>query len=392
MSMDLRLSPFLRRALGVLLAVAGVVTVLAVTGLLLIDRWMRRESEPVLAALRKDTAANLDFFCEQQTLLTADPWFREPRTEGDAGPLLNAWMPWELRPAPKGSPLSIPAHLPQSYLDFQDWLSSRADLSTLDFGWMGQLHAYDRWDYLRNRPTPLREPFDLTYEPMPQFGHLILWARFRLLQGVRTGQPLAAAREVRHLAWLVYNTDTLDGAMVAAMLLDTERAAHASVQAPPPEWRPMSSEQVARMQAVIMSGFIFSYPPIAVEVARKSRRCGEPVSRCAAMTEAAFMAKILEPWARRKYREAYTALAEDLEAFPCATSLGKLIWQQGVTVDNGAADLLIPMPKWGRWLPRVHFGALLADRLLADGHSDLRQLHSFRRALATGDFEVESEP
>ena len=389
--MDLRLSPFQRKALGVLVAVAGAVTVLAVTGLLLIDRWMRKESEPVLAALRKDTAANLDFFCEQQSLLAADPWFHEPRTEGDAGPLLNAWMPWEMGPAPQGSPLSVPAHLPQSFLDFREWLSFQAGLSTLDFGWMGQLHAYDRWDILRNRPTPFREPFDLTYEPMPQFGHLILWARFRLLQGLRTGQPLAAARDVRHLAWLAYSTDTLIGAMLASTLLDTERAAHASLQAPPPEWRPMSSEQVARMRAMIMSGFIFSYPPIAVEVAKKSRRCGEPVVRCIAMTEAAFAAKILEPWARRAYREAYTALEEDLDAFPCSSSLGKLLWRQGVTVDNGAADLIVAMPEWMRWLPRVHFGGLLADRVLADGNTHLSRLHAFRKALATGDFEAEPE-
>ncbi len=390
--MDPGPSSFQRRVLSVLLAVAGVVTVLGVTGVLLIDRWMRKESAPVLAALQRDTAAEIGFFCEQQTLLAADPWFREPRTQGDAGPLLNAWMPWGIQPVPKGSPLSIPAYLPQSFLNFEGWLSSRADLSSLDFGWMGQLHAYDRWDILRNRPTPLREPFDLTYEPMPHLGHLILWTRLRLLQGLRAGQPLAAARDARHLAWLVYSTDTLDGAMIAAMLLDSERAAHASLRAPPPEWRPMSSEQVARMRAVIMSGSIFSYPPIAVEVAKKSRRCSEPVVRCISMTEAAFTAKILEPWARRKYREAYTALEEDLEAFSCPSSLGKLLWQQGVTVDNGAADLIITMPEWMRWLPRVHFGALLADRVLADGDTHLRRLHAFRKALATGDFESEPSP
>src|SRR5207253_1383526 len=119
--------------------------------------WMRKEYEPALATLRKDTADHVDFFCEQQSLLAADPWFHEPRSEGDAGPLLNAWMPWDSGPVPTGSPLTIPVHLPQSFLDFQDWLSSKADLSSVDFGWMAQLHAYDRWDFLKNRPSPIRD-------------------------------------------------------------------------------------------------------------------------------------------------------------------------------------------------------------------------------------------
>jgi hypothetical protein len=390
--MDLKLSPFQTRALGVLLVVAGSVTMLGITGLLLIDRWMRKEYEPALAMLRKDTEGNVDFFCEQQSLLAADPWFREPRPEGDAGPLLNPWMPWDSGPVAKGSPLAIPAHLPQSFLDFQDWLSSKADLSTVDFGWMAQLHAYDRWDFLKNRPIPIREPFDLISEPMPQVGHLILWARLRLLHGLRIGQPLAAARDVRHLAWLVYRTDSLIGAMVAATLLDTERLAHASLKAPPPEWRPMTSEQVARMRAVVTSGYVFSYPHIAVEVAKKSRRCGEPVARCVSMAEAAFMARILEPWARSTYREAYTALEEDLETFPCPSSLGRLLWQSGVTLDNGAADLLPPMPEWMQWLPRTLFGARLANWAVADGNPSLHRLHAFRKALATGDFESDPGP
>jgi hypothetical protein len=389
----LELSPFQKRALGVVLVVAGIVTVLGVTGLLLIDRWMRKEYEPLLAELRKDATAEIDFFCEQQALLAADPWFHEPRTEGDAGPLLNAWMLWETRRGvPKGSPLSVPSRLPQRFSDFQEWLTSKADVSVLDFGWMEQLHAYDRWDVLKNSPFPLRDRINLVADSMPDFGQLMLWARFRLLHGLRTGQPLAAARDVRHLAWLAYRTDMLFGAMVATHLLDSERAAHASMQAPPPEWRPMSREQVARMRAVLMSSFVFSYVPIPVEVARKSRRCGEPVARCVAMTEAAFTARFLEPLARGTYREAYTALGEDLEAFPCATSLGRAVWERGVTIDDGGADYIFSQPEWMRWLPRALFGSRLAGRVFAEGNPSFHRLQSFRRALASGDFESESEP
>jgi hypothetical protein len=154
---------------------------------------------------------------------------------------------------------------------------------------MAQLQAYDRWDFLKNRPIPLREPFNLFSEPMPQFGHLLLWARLRLLHGLRTGQPL-------------------------------------------------------------------------------------------------------EPWARRAYREAYTALEEDLEAFPCSSSLGQVLWQSGVTLDNGAAELVGSMPQWMQRLPRALFGARLANWAIADGSPNLHRLHAFRKALATGDFESEPIP
>ncbi|HYH99222.1 MAG TPA: hypothetical protein VD972_24920, partial [Hyalangium sp.] len=54
----------------------------------------RDKYEPVIARTRTEAAGHLDFFCEQQELLSRDPWFHLPRTEGDAGPLLNAWLPW----------------------------------------------------------------------------------------------------------------------------------------------------------------------------------------------------------------------------------------------------------------------------------------------------------
>jgi hypothetical protein len=130
---------------GVLRALLWIVSLLLIAGtaaLVVYDRVLRAKYEPAIGAFRKDVTANIGFFCEQQVQLARDPWFHEPRAEGDAGPLLNAWVPWEpAQEPPRDSPLTIPAPLPRSNADLKDWLTSNADVSTLDFEWMRKLHT-----------------------------------------------------------------------------------------------------------------------------------------------------------------------------------------------------------------------------------------------------------
>jgi hypothetical protein len=129
-----------------------------------------------LDAIRGDLQQDIGFFCEQQALLSSDPWFHEPRPESDAGPLLNPWVHGrDLWGVPEGSPLALPSHLPQDSEAFESWLALAADVSMLDFGWMRQLHAYDRWDVLRSNPT---RPEDRFTRPDVHFvSPLQLWAK-----------------------------------------------------------------------------------------------------------------------------------------------------------------------------------------------------------------------
>ena len=69
---------------------------------------------------------------------------------------------------------------------------------------------------MKNAPVTSTSRFYFPARPLPAFSFLMLWSKFRLLQGLKTGQPLEAARDVRHLAWLAYRTDTLLGGTVAA--------------------------------------------------------------------------------------------------------------------------------------------------------------------------------
>jgi hypothetical protein len=386
---SLKLPPPRGTVLRVAVWIVSILLILLVVGLTLADRTLRQSYEPDLGRVRKDVTEHIGFFCEQQALLAKDPWFHEPRTEGDAGPLLNPWISWEpKRQLPRGSPLAIPARLPQSNADFKDWLTSTGEVSTLDFSWMGKLHAYDRWDTVQNTPTPLPEKVDWFQAPVPYLVPMQLWAKFRMLHGLRTGQPAEAARDVRHLAWLLYRTDSYLGAAVAISLLKVEREAYDSLQAPPPEWRPMSQEQLARMRAVLMNGHVFSSLAAPAEVARQARRCGEPVvSLCGSMSEAAIVAKHLQPVAESRYREGYLAFTEDLAGLSCPTSLPRTIWERGTTLeDRGAQELLLDQPDLLKLLPGSISRPHVAGMLLSMSAQNISLLKEFKSNLQAGSF------
>jgi hypothetical protein len=337
--------------------------------------------EPALDAISADLAANVDLFCEEQAKLAADPWFHEPRTEGDAGPLLNVWLGWE-PPGPKmpaDSPLQVPPAL-EGKLDWDVLLASDFDFSTLDFGWMRQLQAFDRWDMLRNTPVPPPEPYFYMTATVPNYLPLQLWTKLRLVHGIRTGQPLEAARDVRHLAWLAYRSDTILGAMIATGILSIERKAHDSMQSPPLAWRPMSAEQTERMKAVFWASMPFSSIVSPVEVARKTRDCGPAIARCMGLVEAVGMARYLQPFAEGTYRPAYAALGEAVASEPCPTSLVKTLWERGGTIkDTPPAGSEMPaLPAWSRGLPGTLTGRHVAGILLAMSIQDIGRLKKLR--------------
>jgi hypothetical protein len=373
-----------------MLWIVSILVILVVAGLALYDRLLRSKYEPAIAEIRKEAANYVGFFCEQQTQLSSDPWFHEPRTEGDAGPLLNTWVSWEAdKGPPRDSPLVIPPALPQKNTDFKDWLTSPVDVSTLDFEWMRKLHAYDRWDIARNTPKPLPERVNWSTAPIPEYLPLMLWAKFRLLHGLRTGQPLEAARDVRQVAWLSYRTDTVLGGAIAKALLGYERQAYDSLSAPPAEWRPMSTEQLERMQAVIMSSLLFSNIAAPAEVTRQARSCGTPaVSRCIALAESAFMLKYLQPIAEEKYRAVYTAHAGELAASPCATSLPQMLWDRGITLEEERLAKSPEHPEWLNTLPGAYAGSHIAGILISIGTPSIKALKELRAKHESGKTET----
>ncbi|HYH98196.1 hypothetical protein [Hyalangium sp.] len=375
-----------KRALRILLWIGGILLVLILAGLFAADRWILGTYEPSLVELRKAITENIDFFCEQQSVLAADAWFHEPRTEGDAGPLLNHWLAWESgQEMPKDSPLVIPSQLPPRGVDLEKWRESDVDVSTLDFAWMERLHTYDRWDIMQNTPLEPKAPYNWAGDVLPDFVTLRAWASFRLLHGLKTGQPLPAARDVRQLAWLMYRTESLIGALLGAAVLQLEREAYDAMEGPPPEWKPMRREQIARLKALWMSAPVFSSVLAPVELAKKARSCdGAGVSRCIALAESAFLAKYFEPVARDGYREWYAVFQEELATRTCATSTAKTIWELGVTIKDPEQGLGPPEhPEWAQRLPAGYMGAHIAGMGLAGIVPNfMKDLHELRKAPA----------
>lgn len=369
------------RPLRTVLLVAGVLLAAAAAWTLYVERALRGDTNVILQLVRKETVDLVGFYCDQQALLARDPWFHEPRTEGDAGPLLNAWLPWDHSTEfPEGSPLSTGSASQVHVQLLEDWRTASGEAARLDFRWMQQLHAYDRWDWLKNRPVALGDPVDLYKTSAPNLGVLLRWGQLRLLNGVKTGKPLEAVRDARQLAWLMYRMDLESGAMLATHLLEAERQAHAMMQEPPAEWVPMPPEQILRMRTLMSASEVFSLLATPVEAARQARRCGPPVARCIGMAQAAPMARFLRPLARETYRDAYAAFEEDLAAFPCPTSFAQTVWERGVTFDdNPKARYLTVEEEWAAMLPRSHFGRLLADSLLARSTPTLYWLEDLRR-------------
>ncbi|WP_253979926.1 hypothetical protein [Pyxidicoccus xibeiensis] len=371
--------------LRVLLWLASGALLFTVIALVAIDVWLRGKYEPTLDAMRQDLTAHVDRFCEEQATLATDPWFHEPRTPGDAGPLLNRWTGWDPSPAmPADSPLQLPAALLEKK-SLEEWLASDVDLSGLDFGWMRELQRHDRWDLLRNTPVPPADPYNLMTASVPNFLPLQQWSKLRLVHGLRTGQPLEAARDVRHLAWLSYRTDTVLGAMIATALLGLEGTAHSLMKEPPREWRPQSAEQNARMRAVLWASMSFSSVVAPVEVGRKARTCGSAISRCIGLVEAGNMARYVRPLAATSYREAYAALDEAVAAASCSNTLLPTVWSRGVTIDDRppSGGPMPEQPEWMRKLPRRYIGRHIAGILLAIAHQNIDLLKQLPDTPAT---------
>ncbi|GMU09111.1 hypothetical protein [Corallococcus caeni] len=335
------------------------------------EAWFQRKVEAPLRLHREALAANVEDYCAQEAALDADPWFHEGRTEGDAGLLLNAWLPWSRdlkREPPEGSPLVLPEALREEALDLRQgrWLTANIDVSRLDFDWMVRLLAYDRWDLFNGSPLSTEGRFNWVAGEVPDLFLLQRWAKFRMLHGMRTGHPLEAAQQVRHLAWLSLRTDSLAGGSLAVNLLDIERLAHDAMSSPPADWTPMPAGQTARMSALLQTGPRFAGLAAPPDVARQARRCATGPNRCIALTETAFHARLLEPFADPALTEASAALDRDLAEAGCPTLAAHEVRTRSVTLRDPASGLStlassvawIPGPP-GRWLrSRIAWGVL----------------------------------
>lgn len=259
------------------------------------------------------TADAVEAFCGAQEVLAKEPFFLRPTRQNprDASPVLSASIGWRDSsidggvPVPKGS-FVIPGDISSRTDSFMDDLTAE-DLKAADTGFLATLHDYDRWDLLGGTgPLTAAASWNGATAPMPQFLALLTAARVHLKRGAAEGTLAAAGRDVRHIAYLAWTTETLLGGLVGIALLDIEHQAWswADQRAIDTQgWFPVPKATIDRAQKVLRAAPAF-YSPMANEKTFARAVACDRVTRCSALTETALFASSLarlvdEPWRSR---------------------------------------------------------------------------------------------
>lgn len=171
------------------------------------------------------------------TLQQYDVFPQGPSRQNNAVHYLDARVRWsfpsigEIRPLKSGASVfetpSPPLASPFNW---------RQTPPSVDFSWLKEISKYDHWDLTQSPPVQqanvqlrdgeigIDEFFDKL--PTPMFSDLAQIAIARLMKSMKDGSLLQALREVRHLAYLCYTTETIDGLRSANFILVAEAEAY----------------------------------------------------------------------------------------------------------------------------------------------------------------------
>jgi hypothetical protein len=198
--------------------------------------WNRTRQIAETEKTRELQQAHLASFLEDQKAadriheLIAGPQSR------DAGPYLASRLPWEgISDQESGEEptIVIGTELERALTDEgSDWVSAydRLPTESVDLSWMQEIGRFDYWEPFETeviRNWHEKNPEETWINtPVPNMLILLKHSKLRLMRGIASKDAVTALREVRHLAKLVYSTETLLGAIVASRLLGYEHKAH----------------------------------------------------------------------------------------------------------------------------------------------------------------------
>jgi hypothetical protein len=195
------------------------------------------------------TQAQLDRLIEDQRLIAESGIFPAPTQQRDAGELLNPFVPldsgsavlqtpvaevwWsgeEIREAVRGPRPAQERRGRETHRPHR-WSAEPEAIPAGDLSITKALLAYDHWEtstpggryaeYLATDEFPF-----LSSSPIPNLVDTQTLAKLRLAQGLTSpdgSDMLAALEETRHLARLVYSTETLVAAKIARAILSIEK-------------------------------------------------------------------------------------------------------------------------------------------------------------------------
>ncbi|MBI2393803.1 MAG: hypothetical protein HYV09_29800 [Deltaproteobacteria bacterium] len=220
-------------AATVIIGLLGVVSIAVAARIV-----TRRDTRRMLAEHEQQLRDHAAAFFEDQRAVAAAPPFAFAVGARDAGPWLNARVPWMGKQSlidewsksidPTITRPEVPRPLAERlgawgtrWVDHAD----DAELGALDGAWFDALSAYDHWDVDEHGPAADVTRYALHERPIPGTFQFAVWSKIRLLQGLKSGDARPAARAVRHVASLLHSTETSLGASMAVTLLSIERSA-----------------------------------------------------------------------------------------------------------------------------------------------------------------------
>jgi hypothetical protein len=188
---------------------------------------VRQHNESIQRQFASDYRDDLEF-------VQAEPFFATSRQgTADASEFLNRQLTWLPKPPTAGPKPLIDAALLNKILRLRnDWIEHYGSFRRVlpDFSLLRELLRYDFWDLERNGPLDALvasgafvPPSEL---PAPDSMELAALVKLRLMKATEGGEWLAALRECRHVARLMFSTESLQLQLAGLALLDIERRAY----------------------------------------------------------------------------------------------------------------------------------------------------------------------
>ncbi len=211
-----------------------------------------------------------------------------------------------------------------------------------DLSITAELLAYDGWSGLlpTSRASLEREggPGVIAFQfPRPNVMSLHTLAKLRILQGLRSREPLPALKEVRHLARLVSCGEQLIPQMVTTAILNVEaRGYELAVEhglLPAHAWSPVPAEQRKALKRVSF-GLVAVYSGLAPEgtFQRVDALAGAVPGRCGALGEALEIATLQQAVLGEPYpfevdhHQPIRDLDAALKTTPCSLPVPRAYW------------------------------------------------------------------
>lgn len=342
------------------------------------------EDERAVLVQRLD--AHTETFITDQERLSSKTWAVDGPCRRDAGPSLNAGVPWQRDAqgdvAAQKAALTDWDAIRAAWDPFEKSLDkdspwwrtpkSTLDASTLDLSWMSRLSEYDCWDLDRSGPREALTPKtfnELILLPSPNYSPLLKAGKLRIIQGVQQGEAGKAIKEVHDLGRLLLTTEDTIGVTIGELMIISASKAVSDLEregvglSEVPRWDDEDIAALERMSPFTWTAYLRLMTPArhrgTIELDFNDAPGVQAYGRCAGVNESLRTAIILRGMLDE---EAFLWMDGVLERSPCRLDMLRRIWDEpGVRLENDsrafcqadvetAEDCPYPSP---RWLPSM---------------------------------------